>query len=407
MSFAEVCVVPTVTIDTPHIRLLMRYMTHPDKTKLLNDWMRSSEFYNEYIIPQYCRFKGFVVAEFMNNRSQADILSEISELPYRMGMFIITERNGSSVTLRSVEPIIPRPEVIICNVEIPLPPIIYNLIISLALDNYMHMEPEFRAQTLIIFDLYLYRPSRTDQVSFHKDSGQNRHGDTPRIPEIGSENVDFVSLLYLADTDAAFRGATFIVDDLHVVRNANQLSLAVMAGTTVMFRDYAFYHGTPQSVIPTDKESTPIFAHGLNLIHEAPAMSNHIKGLQIEHEINNPPQRRFLRMHFVINPMQEYKPIGDPITLIYDPVVITHNSHIRVNVENAGQLNAVLDAKRGPLQLYSVGGTKMRKSNRKIRNKTRKIGGNHVRNIDVCCKTSDYYAFAKQNSGLTLNLEGL
>ena len=455
MSFIELCVVPTVTINTPHIRLLMRYMTDADKTQILNDWMNSDACYMEYIIPQYCLFKGFNVADFIRDRQLDDIKPEVSQLPYRMGMSIIAERNDPTFRIHSVITTEHHASVIVCNADIPLPAYIIILIHELAINNYMHMEPESRYQTLMIFDLYLFRPSiDTGQVAFHKDSGQNRHGYTPRIPEIGSENIDFISLLYLANTQTVFRGATFIVDEIDTVGDVNQLSLAVTSGTTVVFRDYAFYHGTPQSVIPTDKASTLLFTQNQVLTHKSPAMSELIKGTPIESEINNPPPRQFLRTHFVTCPVQQYTQVGDPLFITHHLDDIRHNAYMHVEVTGPGQLNDVLDPTQSPLNFFSIGGTKIQKSNRKIGNKTRKIGGrvpnrvrksvrnsvsqsvpnrvrnsvrnsvsqsvpnrvshsvshsvpNHIRNIDVCCKTSDYYAFDKKKSRLALNLEGL
>ena len=372
-----------------------RYQNLNDLYEPIRDWMNSADW--DTFTERFCS------AHFPHWQGLSDPAKRAlaNSVPYRVIMLDVRINANATITYNYVRTADNEPLFDIhttlrtCEVDpatgcaYGLPPHIQEALLTNAFIN-LAFAGNIEDRRIII-DLYPDRPVRTVH-GFHKDSNDLQGP---------SENLEYVSLLFLPPEDVVTRGTVLSSGPLDVTDTRETASLLCRAGTTLMFRDQSFLqadgtvipsliHATPQ---PTPTGDMNSIQDRLTFNYRTPAASAAIPADFATHY-----PRLFVRVHTSLRPrigtvpvlMGDTVPIPDTFQTMHFPTLAAESLIVNDDV-------GIILALRHLDQLgYTAGKGSRSKSSR---TKTRKSKGKNIKDVHFYCKKENYTSFCKSLTG--------
>ena len=370
---------------TQNMFVFGRYQTGHNIYGPIREWM-TSDGWNQFTA-QYCqRYPNW--GDLSNDERRT--LGNSS--PYRVLMLRVAFNPDGSLLYNCIrtadgEPIYDDTTLRTCPVDpttgcaVGLPLNIRNLLIANALSNLVFAGNTEKRTVMI--DLYPNRPPGAIH-GFHTDSGTEN-----AVRDNASENLEYVSLLFLPPENAVTRGTVLSTGPLNGVGNRATASLLCRAGTTIMFRDQAYLHApsvihaTPRP-LPTGYEDS--VQNHLTFQFRTPMREQ--LGEQRAEDFNPDLPRLFVRVHTSLHPRILKTDVPIPTIDYRRPVINERNP---IDADNVNDDAAIIAALQGFNEHGYTAGSKT------------KNGTHKLKDISFFCKRKNYASFCKSLTGSSIS----
>ncbi len=267
-----------------------------------------------------------------------------------------------------------------------LPPHIHQALLDNAFTNLAFATNSNRRRIMI--DLYPDRPPGAVH-RFHTDSG-TEHARHP-----ASENLEYVSLLFLPPENAVTRGTVLSTNSIR-----ETASFLCRAGTTIMFRDQSFLRADG-TAIPSVIHATPDPLPTGNLFYQDPDtnIDFNFRTPTVQrpnHDFNPELPRLFVRVHTSLVPIIRVEHVRDGDTVPIPRTFEQINPQSFVVNDDADIIGALQ-------ALDQAGYTAGKRTKSKTISKTRKFKGKNIKDIYFCCTKENYSSFCKSLTGSSIS----
>jgi hypothetical protein len=388
-----------------------RYQNTRELYAPIREWMTNTRWHAFTEI--FCR-ANFADWDTLSNEQK---LERANMSPYRVIMLDVTNIEGNNVTYKYVktadgEPLFDDATLRTCEVDpntgcaVGLPHNIQDALVKNALTNISVAEN--KEPRRIMIDLYPNRPIGSVH-RFHKDSNDLMGP---------SENLEYVSLLFLPPDDVVTRGTLLsygrLNDEVPQVRPPDfreTASLLCRAGTTVMFRD--------QSYVATNGKEIPSLIHATPQARPITATTTTMQGnfyrmseansVATPADFGTPYPRLFVRVHTSLHPRIGVTDVGlpPPITLDFTGTLDDTKQAVAITVNNDYDIMhsfRILDKEQYTAGKRTLSRTKKTKNYSKTRKRTSVAKTAH-KNLKYYCKKENYTSFCKSLTGSSISFE--
>jgi len=293
-----------------------------------------------------------------------------------------------------------------------IPAEVRTALLNLALEDLNIMWDRTRTlDVYMLVDLYLHRPSDKPTLGLHTDSSIFPGISHPPDRVVNSENIDVLSLLYLAeDKEQLLKSTTIMTSDIEDQQNKHTATLLLKNGMKMAFRDDMFYHSTPVVGIKPRGEE----------VHEQPFLSkgntttviskgNATPAVMEKFNDAGAPNRSFIRVHFVsrqnffaqdfYHKLKSYEVVEERVEFYPEKSFKNPEPSLEMNI--IGKSVSVDKIVESISHLPNAVGGKKTRNKRKSKKKTIK-GGKISESFRININVSDYYALRKQRTHNTI-----
>jgi hypothetical protein len=292
-----------------------------------------------------------------------------------------------------------------------LPADVKTALLNLAFEDLNIMWDRTRKlDVYMLVDLYLHRPSDKTTLGLHTDSSIFPGISQPPARVVNSEDVDVLSLLYLAeDKEQLLKSTTIMTSDIGDQKNKHTATLLIKNGMKMAFRDDMFYHSTPVVGINPqgeDVQEQPFLSKGntTTVISKGKATPAVVKKFNDA----GTPNRSFIRVHFVSHQnffaqdfFHKLKGYQLEERVEFYPEKSFKNPADTLEANIIGKSVPVDKIVESISHLPSAVGGKKTRNKRKSKKKTIK-GGKIPESFSLNINVSDYYALRKQRTHNTI-----